>query len=271
MKSLKLTRLQLGPGQLALTTIAPQLEYDRDRTRLKAALSAMAASNQLADGAAHPKSLENRQMYHIHGFNLSFNVWKVLYVAEELGLEYEYTALDPMQGEHKSAEHLQRHPLGKIPTLEHDGRTIFESGTICRYLARVENSALYPVDDAYQCAMIDQWMDFFTCHLGRWLGTLLFERVFRERFGMGEKKVEVEQEALGFVEQQMAAVNEQLGKHSYLAGDALTIADSFAFAYVETCEMSGIALTGSPKVEQWFNDYKRRDAVQRAHARIGRS
>ena len=61
-------------------------------------------------------------MYNIHGFNLSFNTWKVLYVAEELGVEYEYTALDPMKGEHKSAEHMKRHPLGKTPTLDHDGR-----------------------------------------------------------------------------------------------------------------------------------------------------
>ena len=138
-------------------------------------------------------------MYTIHGFNLSFNTWKVLYVAEELGIRYEYVALDPTKGEHKSEEHLKRHPLGKTPTLDHDGRYLFESGAICRYLAAVEGSDLYPADP-YGRALVGQWMDFFSCHLGRWLGTLLFERVMRERFGMGEKKVDAEQEALGFIE-----------------------------------------------------------------------
>jgi glutathione S-transferase len=210
-------------------------------------------------------------MYHIHGFNFSFNAWKVLYVAEELGIEYEYTTLDPMKGEHKSAEHLKRHPLGKTPTLDHDGRYLFESGAICRYLAAVENSTLYPLGDAYQRALIDQWMDFFSCHLGRWLGTLLFERVFREQFGMGQKKVDVENEALGFIEQQMASVNEQLSVNPFFAGRTLTIADPFAFAYVETCEMSDFSLDAYPNVAKWLDSYRGRDAVQRAHAKLDRS
>ena len=210
-------------------------------------------------------------MYKIHGFNLSFNAWKVLYVAEELGIEYAYTALDPMKGEHKSAEHMKRHPLGKTPTLDHDGRYLFESGAICRYLAAVEKSALYPPDDAYQRALVDQWMDFFSCHLGRWLGTLLFERVFRERFGMGQKNADVEKEALGFIEQQMACVNDQLAANPFLAGRALTIADPFAFAYVETCEMSDLPLGAYPHLAKWFDSYRGRDAVRRAHAKLDRA
>lgn len=95
-------------------------------------------------------------MYDFHGFNLSFNTTKVLYVAEELGVEYRYTALDPSKGEHKTPEHLKRHPMGKTPTLNHDGNCLFESSTICRYLASVENSPLYPTPDFYRCAVIDE-------------------------------------------------------------------------------------------------------------------
>jgi glutathione S-transferase len=210
-------------------------------------------------------------MYNIHGFSLSFNTCKVLYVAEELGVEYVYTALDLMKGEHKSDAHMKRHPLGKTPTLDHDGRYLFESGAICRYLAAVTNSALYSPDDPYERAQIEQWMDFFTCHLGRWLGTLLFERVVREQFGMGQKKVDVEEEALGFIEQQMACLNNQLAANAFLAGARLSIADPFAFAYMETCEMSGFSLTGYPNVGKWLDNYGQRDAVQRARAKLGRT
>jgi glutathione S-transferase len=114
-------------------------------------------------------------------------------------------------------------------------------------------------------------MDFFSCHLGRWLGTLLFERVFREQFGMGQKNEDVEKEALGFIEQQMACVNEQFAADPFLAGRTLTIADPFAFAYVETCEMSDFSLDPYANVAKWFDSYKGRDAVQRAHAKLGRS
>ncbi|MDH3376086.1 MAG: glutathione S-transferase N-terminal domain-containing protein [Gammaproteobacteria bacterium] len=67
-------------------------------------------------------------MYHIHGANVSSNITKTVYVAEELGIDFKYTNLDLSKGEHKSPEHLARHPLGKIPTLTHDGETLFESG-----------------------------------------------------------------------------------------------------------------------------------------------
>ncbi|MGI9334750.1 MAG: glutathione S-transferase family protein [Gammaproteobacteria bacterium] len=210
-------------------------------------------------------------MYHIHGFNLSFNTTKVLYVAEELGIEFTYTALDPMKGEHKTPEHLKRHPMGKTPTLDHDGKYVFESSAICRYLGNVEGSALYPADDAYQRALVDQWMDFFTSHPGRWLGTLLFERVFREQFGMGEKKEDVEKEALGFLEEQMSCVNEHLASNEFLAGKALSIADPFAFAYVETSESSGFPLGDYPHVSKWYEGYETRSSVKRVQARIGQS
>lgn len=208
-------------------------------------------------------------MYHVHGLSLSFNTTKVLYVAEELGVEYTYTAMDIMAGELKTPEHLKRHPLGKAPTLDHDGRYLFESAAICRYLAAAENSDLYPAQDAYQRAVIDQWMDFFTCHAGRWFGTLLFERVFREQFGMGEKKIDVEKEALGYLEQQMACLDEHLSRNAFLAGKALSVADPFAFAYVETSEMSGFALSDYPHADRWYQDYKMRSSVSRAKARIG--
>lgn len=210
-------------------------------------------------------------MYHIHGFNLSFNTTKVLYVAEELGIEYTYTGLDAMKGEHKAPDHMKRHPLGKTPTLDHDGKYLFESAAICRYLASTEGSTLYPAEDAYHRALIDQWMDFFAAHPGRWLGTLLFERVFREQFGMGEKKQDVEEEALGFLEEQMACVNDHLSSNTFLAGNELSIADPFAFAYVETCGMSGFSLDAYPHIKQWCEGYGSRASVKRAHARVGRA
>lgn len=210
-------------------------------------------------------------MYQIHGFGPSFNTTKVLYVAEELGIDYAYSELDLSKGEHKTPEHMRRHPLGKTPTLEHDGRPLFESSAICRYLASVENSALYPASDLFQRAVIDQWIDFHTCHLGRWLGTLLFERVVREKFGMGEKKADVEREAVGFIAEQLTCVNDHLSRNAYLAGDAISIADPFAFAYLETTAMSDVALSDYPHVAKWLDAYQARDSVRRARARLGRT
>ena len=57
------------------------------------------------------------------------------WVLEELGVPYELVRLDPARAETRSAEHLERHPLGHVPVLEDRGQQIFESGAICLHLA----------------------------------------------------------------------------------------------------------------------------------------
>ncbi len=37
----------------------------------------------------------------------------------------------------QSAEHLARHPFGRVPVLEHDGFMLYETQAILRYLDRV--------------------------------------------------------------------------------------------------------------------------------------
>ncbi len=205
-------------------------------------------------------------MLTIHGVSFSFNTTKVLYVAEQLGLTYEYKQLDTSKGEQKQPEHLARHPVGKLPTVTTDSGVLFESGAICRYLA-APNGKLYP-DDLLARGKVDQWMDFFSVHLGRWLSAVLFERVFRAKFGLGDPKQDQVKEALGFIEVQAAAVNKHLQDGGYFVGGELTIADLFAFAYVETVEASDISLAPYPHLQSWYTKIKSSDAIQAAKARL---
>ncbi len=206
-------------------------------------------------------------MYEIRGIRFSFNTTKVVYVAEELGVEYDYREIDLSKGENKSEDHLARHPLGKLPTLTFDGKHLFESGAICRYLASTAKSDLYP-SDAFARAQVDQWMDFFTAHLGRWLATLLFERVFRAKFGLGEINKDAEKEALGFTEQQLAALDKSLAQTGYLVGSSLTIADLFGYAYVETAAMSQVSLDATLNVKKWAEKIAGRDAIKRGGSKL---
>ena len=208
-------------------------------------------------------------MYHLRGISLSSNTTKTLYVAEELGLEYEYTNMNLEQGEHKTAEHLERHPLGKLPTLSFDGQHLFESGAICRFLADQEGQQLYPRTDPYQRALVDQWMNFFTCHVGRHINTYAFESVAREKFGMGEPNVESMKEAEDFIETQLPIVDQRLGESKYLAGDTLSIADLYDFAYMENADVARLSLAAFPAIQAWYDGIKNRESVERAHARLG--
>lgn len=208
-------------------------------------------------------------MYQIRGLGLSSNTTKALYVAEELGLEYQFINVNLQEGEHKTPEHLERHPLGKLPTLSIGEKHLFESGAICRYFAEKEGQHLYPGDDPYQRALVDQWMNFFTCHPGRHINTYSFETVAKKLFGMGEPNIDAVNEAKNFIDAQLPVVEQHLNQSAYLAGDELSIADLYAFAYMENAEVGGISMEPYPAISAWYEKLKNRDSVKRAHQKIG--
>lgn len=85
---------------------------------------------------------------------------RVAWTLEELGLEYQckHIALD--KGEGQTADHLARHPDGKVPVIEDGELTLFESAPICRYLAeQYGDGTLLPHDPAAR-AQVDQWLSF---------------------------------------------------------------------------------------------------------------
>ena len=205
-------------------------------------------------------------MYRIHGF-FTQNTMKTLYVAEELGIDYEFHFVDLLQGENRADSFLQLNPLGKVPVLEHDGEFLWESGAICRYLANVENSALYP-GDKLERARVDQWMDYFSCHLGRWLSTLYFEQIIKPKANLGEPGEAACEEAAKFATQQLKFLDAWLANSARLTGERLSIADLFAFAYLEQVHALGFSLESYPRVKAWLDRMEARPGIRRARERV---
>ena len=54
--------------------------------------------------------------------------------AEKAFTDFEQIPLNVLAGEPKGAEHLVRHPFGKVPVLDHDGLRLLETSAIARYL-----------------------------------------------------------------------------------------------------------------------------------------
>jgi glutathione S-transferase len=69
------------------------------------------------------------------GFDGSTYVRTVkMLLAEKAFTDFKQVPLNVLKGEPKSPEHLQRHPFGKVPVLDHDGARILETSAITRYL-----------------------------------------------------------------------------------------------------------------------------------------
>ena len=69
------------------------------------------------------------------GFDGSTYVRTVkMLLAEKQFTDFEQVPLNVLAGEPRQAEHLVRHPFGKVPVLDHDGMRILETSAIVRYL-----------------------------------------------------------------------------------------------------------------------------------------
>ena len=69
------------------------------------------------------------------GFDGSTYVRTVKMLLAEKGVtQIKQIPLNVLKGEPKAAEHLQRHPFGKVPVLDHDGMRLLETTAITRYL-----------------------------------------------------------------------------------------------------------------------------------------
>lgn len=103
-------------------------------------------------------------MLRILGRATSINVRKVLWTCEELGLPFVHegdwaTPAQPAQ----SAQFLRLNPNGQVPVIVEGadgGFVLWESNTICRYLAAQHAGAgLLPADPRDR-ALVEQWMDW---------------------------------------------------------------------------------------------------------------
>jgi glutathione S-transferase len=148
----------------------------------------------------------------------------VMAALEEKGASYRLSPVAP--GTFQSPEHLARHPFGRVPVLEHDGFSLYESQAILRYLDRVlPTPALTPVDPK-RAARMDQVMNINDWYLFHGVGNVIvFHRVVGPRV-MGLKPDETAIEAAmpkaRIVFGELARL---LGQQSYFAGEAVSLAD----------------------------------------------
>lgn len=96
----------------------------------------------------------------ILGRNNSFNVRKVLWACDELGIAYNRINYGRGFKACTSPEFLALNPAAQVPVVIDDGVVMRESNAIIRYLAaKAGNETLYP-SDLKQRQKIEQWMDW---------------------------------------------------------------------------------------------------------------
>ena len=161
-------------------------------------------------------------MLKIWGRVNSINVMKVLWCADELGLEYQRIDAGLAFGVVNEDWYTAMNPNAKVPTIDDDGFVLWESNAIVRYLgAKHGAGTLYP-DDLRARADGDRWMDWQLSTLAEGMGYLFWGLV---RNSPAHQDPDKRAAAAATVAEQWGIVDRALDGRSYLAGDQFTIGD----------------------------------------------
>jgi glutathione S-transferase len=161
-------------------------------------------------------------MLKIWGRSTSSNVQKVLWCCAELGIAFERVDLGGPFGGNQDPEYLALNPNGLVPTVRDGELILWESNTICRYLAATRDGArLHPPEPAAR-ALVERWMDWQLSAVGPPMGALLFGLIRTRPEQRDHAAIEAaRRKALAA----WTIVEDALGDRAWLAGGALSLAE----------------------------------------------
>lgn len=191
----------------------------------------------------------------------TFNPAKVVLVAEELGIDYEYITVDLSKGENKTEDYLKIHPLGKIPAMEHNGNAFYESNSMCRYLSNISDAKLYSKDPV-KAAHIDQMADFLSMHIGRWIGVYYVQELIVRDAMKGQIDQAALDEATTFLNQQLPFIDQILAKNKFICGDDITLADCIGFALFMCREYTSFSFENCANINRWYDEMRSRPSYK---------
>ena len=199
-------------------------------------------------------------MLKIYGNPLSVFVNKINFLVIYLGLDHEFIALDPRKGDLQSAEFLAINPVGKMPAIVDGDFNLTESLAIMRYLADKNNSDLYP-KALEERAVVDQWLDFTTVHVGASLLKIAVNKVFYKIFNMEpdlRSLKEGEESLIRF----LPIVETQLQQNKYVCGEKLSLADFSLLAGLGLTDAIDYSLSDYPALSSWLKDLRAMEFYQ---------
>lgn len=185
----------------------------------------------------------------------STNVKKVLWCADELGLEVERVDAGGKFGGLDDPDYRAMNPNGLIPCVQDGDLVLWESNAIVRYLgARYGDGRIFDPDPV-QRVQADKWMD--------WASTTLVEPykmwfINLVRKAPGERNEEAMEKGLNLFAKAMAVADKALANQPYLSGDRFAMGDIPLGSLIYPWFELDIERPSLPHLEAWYERLKKR-------------
>jgi glutathione S-transferase len=187
----------------------------------------------------------------LHAYPLSPRSFKVLAVANHLGLDFDLLICDLTKGEQRRAEFGAINPNHKVPALEDGAFKLWESNAMIQYLASLKpESALLPKDERAR-ADVAQWMFWESTTWDPAIAILAFERGVKGLLGLGAPDPSEVEKGTQRVNAAAAILNAHLKGRAYVCGDRLTLADFAIGSALVLEDMAQLPLAPYAEIKSW--------------------
>jgi len=192
----------------------------------------------------------------LHYHPLSTYSRRVLITLIEKQIPHELVVVDLVARKHREQPFLSLNPYGRVPTLEEDGFTLYESTAILSYLEAMRPSPALVPSDARRRALVDMHMKLCDLQLTRHADVITFPKRFlrKERWNepaMSAAKVEIEKH--------LSILDRQLHARKFLVAEQFTLADVCYAPFLEFLPL--MEISPPPAVNAWTERLLARPSV----------
>lgn len=205
----------------------------------------------------------------LYGWSQSVYTRIARLVLEEKGLAYTLQEVEIFGPSGVPAEHLARHPFGRIPVLAQGDFQLYETAAICRYLDEAfPEPSLQPSTqtDRARMAQIIGVLDSYAYRPMVW-------GVFVPRVSPPSRGGTIDERAVTEALKQAGTALDALaslqGANQFLVGRSLTLADLHAYPilkYLSLTPEGKAAIAARPTLNAWLARIAERPSVQRTRS-----
>ncbi len=190
----------------------------------------------------------------LYGFSYGDRSGRVRWLFEELGIAYEDHMLSWDLMEHRSPEYLKINPMGTVPTVRFDGRSLCETGAICLTFVDLHpQKGLAPQPGSPLRAEYYQWMFFATSTLEPLMEKLWRAREAKDHAAEAQASEEFKAAAL--------LLESALSGKTYLVGNEFSAADIMIGSLLN---WGDFLIKLSPVFKIYFEKLKARPACRKS-------
>ena len=189
----------------------------------------------------------------------SINVKKVVWTAQELGLNFERHEAGGVHGVVKTPAYMALNPNSQIPVMEDGDYVLWESNVVTRYLCAKHSSGNFYPENLQQRFDAERWMEWQQTMVNPASRNSFWHLI---RLPLDQRDPALIAQSNAQVELLMAMLDAHLSSRSFMVGERFTMADIPLGCEVQRWFGLPQAREKRPHIERWYATLLARPAAK---------